>query len=181
MIDNDILIIKYGKGTITIYMPEFFPAPQDKVRKLFKSVIGAMLWDERQQTASEILAWLKRRRDSMDVEEQRLRYASSYTSNETKLHELEEKKAKQSVLADNLKHYAKQLNKSGKEKFKAEKLDPALEDLKQLKAQITALKKQIKEDQRTFYDLEAAHRKLEANIALVAELVTEHGYGGTRW
>lgn len=180
MISNDVLIIKYPKGKMSIYLPEFFPASQGKVKKLFKCGIEAMIWDERSTVVNEILAWLMSRHDSVYVEEQRLKYASMSASFEAKLHALSEEKARQTAKVENLKYYAKQLDKSGKDKFKAEKLEPAQKELKSLKEQISYLKKEMKESRENFCQLETAQRGLEANITLIKELMKEHRYGSGR-
>ena len=169
MIENGICHIKYPNGRMSIVMEQFFPTSAHNIRLLFLKTI-ALNWEERGQTAQDILQWLKDAHTAMDIDNTLRFRANNYVNQKTKVKEMQEDIDRTSAQVSKMKVYLKEMARGQGKKAYREKLEAEKEKLKGLKEKQRILKEDAAYQNGEFIRVQALDKKFRANIELIEQL-----------
>ena len=168
MIENGICHITYPNGRMSLVMEQFFPTSAHNIRLLFLKTI-ALNWEDRQQTAQDILQWLKEAHRALDVDNTLRFRANTCVSQKTKAKEMQSDIDRQAAKIRKLQDFIKSLPRGQKKPYQ-EKLKGEKEVLKGLKEKQSGLKHDAQYQNGEFIKVQALDRKFKANIELVEQL-----------
>lgn len=168
MIENGICHITYPNGKMSLVMDQFFPTSAHNIRLLFLKTI-ALNWEDRQQTADDILHWLKEAHRELDAESVMKFRANKCVDQRTKAKEMQSDIDRQALKIKNLQDFIKSLPRGQKKPYQ-EKLKGEKEVLKGLKEKQSGLKHDAQYQNGEFIKVQALDRKFKANIELVEQL-----------
>lgn len=169
MIENGICHITYPNGKMSLVMDQFFPTSAHNIRLLFLKTI-ALNWEDRQQTADDILHWLKEAHGNLDVENNLRFRANTCVNQKTKAKEMQEDIDRTAAQIDKMKVYLKEMARGAGKKAYREKLKCEKEKLKGLKETQRNLMHDAQYQNGEFIKLQALDKKFKANIELIEQL-----------
>ena len=168
-IKDGICYITFPDGKMTLVMDKFFPAPKYIIQKLFQKTI-ALNWKERQQITDEIIQWMEQKieklPDSLDF------YANAFADVRTEMNELLPRIERMGRLVQEAKDYMSFLPRGQKKNVKPH-LDERKAKLKELKENMSALRKDAKWCQSKFNEAKALEEKFKDNIELIERLTVD--------
>ena len=116
MIENGICHITYPNGKMSLVMEQFFPTSAHNIRLLFLKTI-ALNWEDRQQTADDILHWLKEAHRELDAESVMKFRANKCVDQRTKAKEMQSDIDRQALKIKNLQDFIKSLPRGQKKPY----------------------------------------------------------------